>query len=404
MGKPRSRMTAQQIERDRARKRRANMSPEQIEHDRARKRVPKGQQLKSLSLLTNETTGELTASWTKTEKESRPDLLTATPPDFALSRQSTMTVAGEPRVQWTSYDKPKQQAFEQFWAACEAATVRYRGIANVTAAPAETAEDLLTLYPLGDPHIGLLAWHKESGTDFDVRIAERELFGVVEQLVERAPASQTAILANLGDYVHAQNDKQLTPTGNNKLDVDGRMAKVNEIAFTLMRRLIDVTLRKHQLVKVVTVPGNHDPDTARMLRLYLKTVYENESRVEVLPNWNPYTYIHFGKNLFGFSHGDGAKPEHLPALMAADQPELWGLCTHRYWHGGHVHHSEKKETPGCTFESHRTLAANDAWHNWKGYRAGKSLSAITYTSLGGEISRLTVDLGLARARIFASVK
>ncbi len=174
---------------------------------------------------------------------------------------------------------------------------------------------------------------------------------------------------------------------------------MNEIAFTLMRRMVDLLLSKHEQVDVVTVPGNHDPDTARMMAIYLRGVYEREPRVKILANWSAITYMRFGANLFAWAHGDGARPEKLPIIVAVDQPEMWGATKFHYIHTGHEHHERIKEHPGAIVETHRTVAASDGWHSWKGYRSGKSLYAVTYHEAEGEISRVKVDLSVARSRI-----
>ena len=243
----------------------------------------------------------------------------------------------------------------------------------------------------------MLAWGREVGADFDVKIAEKDLLGCVDMLVDRAPDSKHAVLANVGDFFHAENDSQLTPRGGNKLDCDTRWAKVTDIGFMLMRRLVDRLRGKHEHVRVVNVPGNHDPYMARMLTLWLKAVYEDEPRVEIVDNANPYMYLRHGKNLFGFAHGDGTKIEQLPGIMAADRAEDWGSTDFRMWVTGHIHHITRKEFPGCLVESFRTLATRDFWHHQKGYRSGQSLQAITFDEEFGEITRSTVDLKFVRA-------
>jgi hypothetical protein len=110
--------------------------------------------------------------------------------------------------------------------------------------------------------------------------------------------------------------------------------------------------------------------------------------------------LRHGLNLIGVAHGDGAKIESLPGIMAADRPEDWGATYYRTWVTGHIHHKTRfvgKEYVGCTVESFRTLAPKDAWHNHRGYRSGQSLSCITYDAEYGEVGRQTVDIRLARA-------
>lgn len=359
--------------------------------------VPEAHRLRGNSSLLDQN-GSVLKRWVKTERDSdNPPAVDVVPAGHLVKKVSTLLDGqGQVRAQWIQAPKAQQALWDDLWKACETHMGAYKGVAERTPAPIANDKNLLTLYPLGDPHIGMYSWARENGQDFDLKIAERDLLSVVDMLVERAPSAKVGVLANVGDFFHAENDRQLTPAGGNKLDCDNRWAKIAEVGFTLMRRMIDLLLRKHKSVIVVNVPGNHDPQMARVLNFWVKAVYEKEPRVSVLDNANPIMYLRHGKTLLGFAHGDGAKPENLPSVMAADRPEDWGETTYRLWVTGHVHHLTRKEYPGCLVESFRTLAPRDAWHHWKGYRAGQSLSCITFDDSWGEITRSTVDLKFAR--------
>lgn len=360
--------------------------------------VPEGHRVKGNSTLYGPG-GQVDGQWVKSERDSDdPPAFEPVPEGHLIKKVSTLLDAqGQVRAQWLQAPKDEQTRWDEFWAACERNAEKYKGLVESTKAPKFSDADTCTLYPLGDPHIGMLAWAKETGQDFDLHIAERDLLRAVDLLVDRAPPSKTGILANVGDFFHAEGDDQRTPTGGNKLDVDTRWAKISDVGLSIMRHLIDRLLEKHALVIVVNVPGNHDPKMARMLNMWLSAVYEREPRVQVTDNRNPYIYITHGKVLLGFAHGDGAKREQLPSIMAADEPAEWGASEYRIWITGHIHHETCKEFPGCTVESFRTLAARDYWHSWKGYRSGQSLSCITLHKDYGEITRSKVDIKLVRA-------
>lgn len=360
--------------------------------------VPEGHRIKGNSTLYDEN-GKVDQQWVKSERDSDdPPAVSPVPEGHLIKKVSTLLDAhGNVRAQWLQAPKDEATRWEQFWAACERNAAEYKGAAEPIACADTHAAHMCTVYPLGDPHIGMLSWSKETGQDFDLAIAERDLVGAVDLLVDRAPASTTAILANVGDFFHAEDDAQRTPASGHKLDVDTRWAKIADIGFRIMRHLVDRLLQKHAIVHVVNVPGNHDPKMARMLNMWMAAVYEREPRVSITDNRNPYMYIRHGRNLFGFAHGDGAKTEALPSVMAADRAEDWGATEFRFWFTGHIHHQTRKEFPGCVVESFRTLAARDYWHASKGYRSGQSLSCITFHDAYGEITRSTVDLKLARA-------
>lgn len=253
-------------------------------------------------------------------------------------------------------------------------------------APAVVANDLQVTLLLGDPHIGMLSWHLETGTDFDLRIATRQLETAVDMLLDRAPHAGRLVIANLGDFFHAEDDSQRTPRGGNKLDVDGRWGKILDLGFAALERCIERGLQKYPAVEVVNLPGNHDPRLSRVLARWLATRFRNEPRVLVRGNDDPFMFVAWGQNLHLYHHGDGAKPEQLKDIMAAYQDGvLWGSHKHRMIYTGHIHHLQRKEFTGAVWESSRTLAPGDYWHHHSGYRAGRGMRAVTHHREHGHV-------------------
>lgn len=294
-------------------------------------------------------------------------------------------------AQWVKTDRAKDDAIRLFVEATELHVRKYSGLAAPVPAPVVSEDDLETWYPIGDPHLGLLAHHAEVGVDSDLKITSQILYDTVDMLVARSPASATGVVCSVGDYFHSDSNLNRTQSGH-QLDVDSRHAKVAEVGFSLMRRMIERALEKHTRVLVVNAPGNHAPTTEKMMGLWLKAVFEREPRVEVLSAVNPYIYHRFGQCLIGVHHGDGAKAAALPEIMACDRPEDWGQTTFRAWYTGHIHHDSRKDYRGCTVESFRTMASSDAWSHHAGYRSGRSLQAITLHRKYGEQGRVTVGL------------
>lgn len=340
--------------------------------------IPAGHELGGVSRLVGPD-GAMRGEWSKTRVAGADEPPVKVPESFLLDRASVMRRGdGSTVVEWSSYKRDQVAR----WEACKAAIVEhvaeYVRPAPPLSAPGTPCSDLLVTYPLGDPHIGMLAWAAEVGESFDLRIAERELCECMRQLVERSPAAETAIVCNLGDFWHSQDDQQRTPKSGNKLDVDGRYGKVGRVGLRIFRTLVDAALTRHAHVKVRSLPGNHDPNSAFWLPEVLRAAYASEPRVTVEDAFNPYQFDTFGKNLLGWCHGDGAKLDALGEIMATDVPELWGAAAFRYWNTGHVHHWQTKELRGCVVDTHRTLAGRDAWHHHSGYRSGRALKALTY--------------------------
>lgn len=252
--------------------------------------------------------------------------------------------------------------------------------------------DLLAVYPLGDPHVGMLAWCRESGANFDLEIAERLLVGAVRDLVLRGPRASGALIVNLGDFFHFDNENQRTTHGDHSLDVDGRTARVLEIGLRIFVAMIDAALEHHDLVAVDCVAGNHDRYTSIMLALALRQYYRAEPRVNVPVDPASRHYWTHGRVLLGTTHGDRGRVEDLGSVMAAERPAEWGHAKHRHWLCGHVHHSQVKELRGVTVETFRTLATRDSWHAAQGYVAQRDLKRIVYHRSYGEIERATAGI------------
>jgi hypothetical protein len=329
------------------------------------------------------------------------DLATRVPEGHRVKGVSTLyNEEGAIKAQWVKTDVDRAQAEDAFQTAILDLCDGLQGKSPVIPPPAYADDDLLTVIPMGDPHFGLLSWKPETGEDFNTAKAEEMTFGAVDLLASMSPPSGTALFLNLGDYFHADDSTNRTPRGGNVLDVDGRFDKVASIGFRAMIRCIERLLEKHGHVIVRNNPGNHDPHQAKMLNIAVGAYFHNETRVTVDPSPSTFYFYRFGRTLIGSTHGDGAKLPDLPLIMANDVPQEWAAAQFRVWHVGHFHHNQRlgqKDLVGCEVETHRTLAAGDAWHRHQGYRALRDMKAITYHREHGEISRVRVGSGMLEA-------
>lgn len=259
-------------------------------------------------------------------------------------------------------------------------------------APPKTLDNLLAVYPMGDPHIGMYAWSEETGQDFDLDIAKRNLIAATTHLVRCCPPAKHALVVNVGDFFHADNVENRTLRSGHSLDVDTRWAKVLRVGIRIMRACIEQALLHHEHVHVINEIGNHDDHSSQMLTITLAMFYENNPRVTFDESPARFHYYRFGKNLIGVTHGDATKMEALGPIMATDRKADWGETDHRYWFTGHIHHRKAIELAGCTVESFRTLAARDAWTAGKGYRSGRDMHAIVLDQDHGEVQRHRIDI------------
>jgi hypothetical protein len=256
--------------------------------------------------------------------------------------------------------------------------------------PPHTSDKLATLYTLTDSHVGMLSWARETGEDWDLKIAEAVLTGCFEKMVEASPPASVGFVNQLGDFLHSDGLIPVTPTSGHVLDQDGRYTKLVESAVRILRRVIDLALRKHQRIVVLMAEGNHDLASSVWLRVMFKALYENEPRIEVIDSPLPYYVYRHGATMLAFHHGHLKKNDQLPILFAAQFPEVWGATKKRYCHTGHRHHVEEREHSGITVIQHPTLAARDAYAARGGWIAERQVRAITYHSVYGEVGRVVV--------------
>ena len=322
------------------------------------------------------------------------DMTRTVPSPFVVKGISTYYNAeGKPSGQWvkSTVDADKrEEAIREFM---EIMAADIKGLAPITPKPQLSNDDLMAVYPMGDPHFGMYAWWEEVGEDFDIKIAEDLTCGAIDRLVSSAPAAKTALLLNLGDMFHADNQQNISKSGH-QLDVDGRWAKVQQVGLRAMLHCIKRLLEKHEKVIFRINKGNHDGHSSYALSLMVSCYFDKEPRVEVDLSPAICWYYQFGKVLIGSTHGDTIKGADMVAIMAADKPQAWGETAHRYWYVGHVHHQDTKEYRGGVVEYFRTLAAKDAWHTGQGYRAGRDMRLIVLHKQHGEIERHRCDIGM----------
>jgi len=318
------------------------------------------------------------------------------PEGMRVTKVSTMRGPnGELRAQWVQ-EKPEDAEKELAWRTlADELTQTIPPASPIRIQPGWFDQDLCVSYPIGDQHMGMLAWGKECANgDYDLKIAEKLLRDAMDYLVCSAPRAAHALIAVLGDFLHYDGQFPVTPTGGNMLDSDTRFPQMIRAAIRTIRYTIDRALEHHEKVHLIIEVGNHDLYSSIFMMECLRAVYENEPRLTIDTSPRHYHYFQFGKVLVGTHHGHGAKLPDLPLIMATDVPEMWGATEHRYVWVGHVHHSQKlgtKDYVGATVETFQVLAAQDAWHSQKGYRSKRSMKSITLHREFGEVSRNSVN-------------
>lgn len=319
------------------------------------------------------------------------DLDYRTPVGFNLKGTSTLInkATGETMLQWIKTDANKE-AQEELMRECVEALKDELPKYPAIKFSGKTSSYLATVYTLTDSHVGMKAWGQETGADWDLDIAERILTQTFQKMIDASPDAETGVVAQLGDFIHQDSMMPVTPTSGHIVDADSRYAKVVSVGIRILRRVIQMALKKHKKVIVLMAEGNHDMSSSIWLREMFKAVYEKEPRVQVIDTPLPYYVYQHGETMLAWHHGHLRKNDQLPILFATQFSDLWGKTKKRYVHTGHRHHAEEKEHSGMMVIQHSTLAARDAYAARGGWMSERKVNAITYHKQWGEVGRITV--------------
>jgi len=322
------------------------------------------------------------------------DLVHPAAPGFATKRVSTAYGDdGAVKLQW-HIQEPEKVALEEIQKGlADAFSQELSGLHKAIKAPKSTDRDLMSCYLIGDHHFGMYAWSPETGgDDYDTDISTELLVSTTQNLIDRSPNSETGVLINVGDFLHANDTTSQTPTSKAQLDTDGRMGRVGNLAGLLLRSLIISMLNKHKKVVVINARGNHDPDASMWLNEIVKAYFHSEPRVEVKDNYAKFVWFDFGQNLVVVHHGDKIKRSQMYEAVTRNLSEQWGKCKHRFGWTGHIHHKDSEEVGGMMFESWNVLAPPDAWHAGSGYGAQRSMTCVVLHKERGEEIRYKVKI------------
>tara|TARA_B110000444_G_scaffold257488_2_gene296005 strand:- start:499 stop:1584 length:1086 start_codon:yes stop_codon:yes gene_type:complete len=257
----------------------------------------------------------------------------------------------------------------------------------------KTGNHLLVINP-ADVHIGKYADKEETGEDYNIDIAVKRVLEGVSGLIEKSKGFPIdKILFCIGnDILHTDNVMSSTTRGTYQ-DTDGKWWRHYEVALKVYVKCVEM-LRKIAPVDCVHSMSNHDFQSGFHLAHALKSWFRNTKDVSVDCGVSNRKYYVYGSNLIGLEHGDGAKMDKLPLLMAQEQSSSWAVTTHRYWYLHHLHHKIKhrwldaKDYIGVTIEYMRSPSASDSWHSGKGFcGVPKAVEGFLHEKDSGQVAR-----------------
>lgn len=250
-------------------------------------------------------------------------------------------------------------------------------------------ESYLLVVDACDVHIGKLADSFETGEDYNSQIAVQRVKEGVEGILEKTKGFPVDKILFIGgnDILHIDTPKRTTTSGTPQ-DTDGSwysnflMAK--ELYIDVLTRLLEVAE-----VHFTFNPSNHDWVHGFFLADVIQTYFKDCKNITFDCSLNHRKYFTYASNLIGTTHGDGAKIQDLPLLMAQESKD-WSNTKHRYIYTHHVHHKNSKDFIGVTVESMRSPSSADGWHSRNGYQhAPKAIEGFLHSKEHGQIARIT---------------
>ena len=323
------------------------------------------------------------------ELHGNPGIKKLVPDGYLVKGTSTMIDAeGNEKIRWvkTSIDNERlevlmEQAREAFCSELPKADV-------VNHSGNDVKSELMTLYPIFDIHIGMMAHRHESGENYDTNTAEKLMGSYFDHAISVSPASEKAVILVGGDFLHSDGLEAVTPASGHCLDQDSRYAKLVYVAIRSIRGAVEKMLKKHKEVEIQIIEGNHDQSGMIWLRAAMAAFYEDESRVFVDTSPAIMHKTRFGSTLLGYTHGHTMKKaEGRLAAMATDYRKDFGECEFVYCHSGHFHHATVTECTLGIDEVHPALASKDAYAARGGWRSYRQAAAIVYHKEFGEVGR-----------------
>lgn len=249
--------------------------------------------------------------------------------------------------------------------------------------------NLMVIDP-ADVHVGKLATSFETGEEYNSQIAVKRVKEGVEGILQKSSGWEKDKILLIGgnDILHIDTPKRTTTSGTFQ-DTDGMWYDNFLIAKQIYIDVIEQLLPIAD-VHFVFNPSNHDYTNGFFLADVVRTWFRNCKNITFDCSISHRKYFQYHSNLIGSTHGDGAKLQDLPLLMAQEASSMWSNTKHRYVYTHHVHHKMSKDHPGVTVESLRSPSGSDSWHHRNGFQhAPKAIEGFIHSKLHGQIARLT---------------
>lgn len=278
--------------------------------------------------------------------------------------------------------------------------------------------DHLLVIDLADVHFLKLCVQSETGHTYNREVARHRVIEGTKSLLRMArPWGIGRILFVMGnDILHVDGPRASTTSGTYQ-DSEGTVFQGFKDAGAALEEAINQASGLAD-VDLIHCMSNHDWLMGWALTQAVAGRLRDNPNVRATEyniSERHRKYYRFEDNLFGLTHGDGAKEEKLYGLMVAEAREHISECKNLYWLLHHLHHKirktrgefeflREKDHNGMTahikgtpnIEGHhlnieyvRSPSAPDGWHDRNGYINRQAVECFIYHPTIGQRARFT---------------
>lgn len=237
-----------------------------------------------------------------------------------------------------------------------------------------------------DLHFG-----KEGNGDVAERFKE-----AIKALVIRAYAAHhlDKIVYVIGGDLLNMDTFQGQTTKGTPVDNEQRAQDAYKTAFNTLFWSVHFIAEFCSELEVVYLPGNHDRLSSYHLAHALSKCF-SDHRIKFDVEYSERKVVTWGKNFFGFEHGDVTK-KWTPLVYATEFAEDWGKTSYRTCYTGHFHSKKTteyitdNEIHGFAIKHLPSLSHSDYWHYHNKFTGSKRQAVLEVHDLdNGKVSEFT---------------
>lgn len=262
-------------------------------------------------------------------------------------------------------------------------------------------EDCMAVFAVFDPHIGMRADARETGINYDTKIAVHDYEEAAGTLCDFAAGYPIKKLVyTVGhDLMHANAVDRKTPVTahGTPQDMDNRLGHVQTQTRIVVVKGIDLAIGVCDDIDVEVVQGNHDPDQTYSMGEILNAWYRTVDGVDIGYSLRKRRFYNWFRNTFMFTHGEEYKRhrDNLVTIFPNECPaDMWvaseGGCrevltghSHINMEGRYVPTFEVDESRAVRTRSLPGMTATDKWHSDQGYEHRRAATVLIYRKSGG---------------------